>query len=338
MQAGIYIFGYGGVGYALMQLIHEKREMIARRYHVDLRVTGVETGELRICHPQGLDLQTLILCGKGSRGIYEYCRRCRLEPGPKTSRPGHILVDASPTDIRTGGPGLPAMLEAIETGMDIVAISKGALVSAFTMLQQKAEQKGRKMRFSGAAAAALPTLDVGMFSLTGAEILSMEGILNGTTNYILTSMHRQGTSFEAALQEAQQMGIAEPDCHMDISGTDSACKLLLLANCLIHAGKRLEEVELLGIDTVTPAQIEEAQRCGGKIKLIARAGHEENGWKLQVAPTVVHAESLLWSIDGTEKALMFHTDTMGRICVAGGASNPRGAAAAALKDILLILQ
>ncbi len=111
--------------------------------------------------------------------------------------------------------------------MDIVAISKGALVTNWREINEAAKIANVRIRYSGATAAALPTLDIGQFSLAGCHIEKIEGILNGTTNYILSKMNEEDITFEEALKEAQSKGIAETNPILDVSGSDSACKLLL---------------------------------------------------------------------------------------------------------------
>lgn len=159
--------------------------------------------------------------------------------------------------------------------------------------------------------------------------------LNGTTNYILTKMHDDGTSYAEALQQAQQKGIAETNPLLDVSGMDSACKLLLLSNSLLQTEYTLEDVSIRGIENVSKQDIQTAKEKGKQIKLLARAYTDDDGKvQLEVQPYAVDPNHSLAIVIGTEKGITFYTDTMGSVSSIGGASNPRGAAAAALKDVI----
>jgi homoserine dehydrogenase len=182
----------------------------------------------------------------------------------------------------------------------------------------------------------LPTLDVGLSCLAGTEVLSAEGILNGTTNYILTRMHEDGSPYGEALAEAQKMGVAEPDPSLDVEGRDTANKILLIANEVFQAGLSLQDVAVEGITKVTLQGIQRAKEEGKVIKLIGKVEKKDGRILASVAPMALAANHPLASVRGTEKAISYLTDTMDRVTVSGGKSNPLGAAAALLKDIIRI--
>ncbi|MCK7480459.1 MAG: hypothetical protein M0C28_26890 [Candidatus Moduliflexus flocculans] len=130
-------------------------------------------------------------------------------------------------------------------GRNAVAASKGALVVGLPELRKLAAENGACLRFSGATAAALPTVDVGLFSLAGARISGIQGILNGTSNYILTRMG-EGLDYGEALRVAQDQGIAEPDPSHDVGGWDTACKILLITNACLGSAYVLKDVQVAG--------------------------------------------------------------------------------------------
>lgn len=142
-------------------------------------------------------------------------------------------------------------------------------------------------------------------------------------------------TFEEALKEAQNKGIAETNPILDISGSDSACKLLLLTNSLMETEKTLTDIHIKGIEHVTKQQIRNAKEQHKIIKLIASIYKDEGGnVNLNVEPCQIEKDHPLAKVNGTEKGITFFTDTMGQVTTIGGASNPRGAAAAALKDVI----
>jgi homoserine dehydrogenase len=226
-----------------------------------------------------------------------------------------------------GEPGLTHIRTALGKGMHVITAAKGPLAFRFSELKALADQKGVSLKFSAATAAALPTVDVGEFCLAGAEI---------TTNYILTRMHREGIDYEKALAAAQALGIAEPDPSLDVEGWDTASKLVIIANHLLGASLTLNDVEVSGVTGVSRQMIEEAKAQGKFIKLIGRAAREEGRVVARVAPQALGPEHPMANIHGAQKGLTFLTDSMDRVTVTGGKSDPKGTAAAMLKDLINI--
>ena len=332
MQIKLILAGYGTVGKEFVKLIHEKASYIQKEFGLELKIAGIIGRDLKLYHPEGICTDTLLALGDGSAALHSYIEQ---HPVYNKKMEGHVFIESTPTNIESGEPGKQYILQAIENGMDIVSISKGALVTSFKEINEAARVVNVRIRYSGATAAALPTLDIGQFSLAGCKIERIESILNGTTNYILTKMHEDDSSYEEALQQAQQKGIAETNPLLDVSGMDSACKLLLLSNSLLHTEYTIEDVNMKGIENVSKQDIQKAKEQGKQIKLLARAYTYDNGIvQLEVQPYAVDPNHSLASVTGTEKGITFYTDTMGAVSSIGGASNPRGAAAAALKDVI----
>ncbi len=252
------------------------------------------------------------------------------------SLPADILVETTPTNIQDGEPGLTHLRTALQHGRHVVTAAKGPLVLFFQELKELAKRANRKLMISAATAAALPTLDVGLDCLAGTEVLLAEGILNGTTNYILTRMTEEGCPYTEALAEAQRMGIAEPDPSLDVEGRDTANKILLIANEVFQAGLTLQDIPVEGITKITPADINRARKEGKIIKLIGKVEKKNGRVRAAVAPLAIPLDHPLASVRGSEKAISYLTDTMDRVTVSGGKSNPLGAAAAILKDIIRI--
>ncbi|HHT7238209.1 MULTISPECIES: homoserine dehydrogenase [Bacillus] len=334
MKIQVVLSGYGTVGREFIKLLNEKYLYINETYGIDLVVSGVLGRNVAIHNEEGLSIQHLLMYGSGSAAIEKY-----IEHHPKeratNSISGNVLIESTVTNLKDGNPGKQYIKQAIEKQMDIVAISKGALVTNWREINEAARMANVRIRYSGATAAALPTLDIGQFSLAGCNIEKIEGILNGTTNYILTKMYEADMAFEEALQEAQNKGIAETNSTLDISGSDSACKLLLLTNSLMGVENSLTDIHVKGIENVTKQQIRNAKEENKVIKLIASAYKNEDGnLNLNVEPDEIDKEHPLAKVNGTEKGITFFTDSMGQVTTIGGASNPRGAAAAALKDVI----
>jgi homoserine dehydrogenase len=334
----VVLTGFGHVSRAFTTLLSEKRSEIEKRYGLRFEVMAVVKADG--CLFSGEPLEIGPIPHQAGRRIEEdpaWRRGMRFADIFKPSGQGGCLVECTPSDLKTGEPGLSYIIVALESGWNVVTASKGALVTAFRKLRTMAAAQGLALKFSGATAAALPTLDIGLVSLAGARIESIQGILNGTSNYILTKM-AEGFSYEKALQEAQSWGIAEPDPSDDVEGRDSAAKLLLIANACLDTDFCLEDVRIKGIAGLPAAFMSDAAAAGKSVKLLASASPRKSGraWGLEVRPSLIDSSHPLFYVNGTEKGISFFADTMGTVTLTGGRSNPRGAAAALLKDLINI--
>jgi homoserine dehydrogenase len=248
------------------------------------------------------------------------------------------LVETTPTDITDGEPGLTHIRMALGRGMHVASATKGPFLRHFAELRGLAARRGVVLKVGAAAAAALPTIDVGQVALAGTRITAFEGILNGTTNFILTRMTADAWTYADALAEAQRLGIAEPDPTLDVEGHDTANKIVVIANAVLGADLSRDAVRVQGISGVTPDDIARAKANGATLKLIGRAAWEGGRLVASVAPAALPREHPLAGVHGSEKAITYFTDTMDKITVMGGKSDPRGAAAALLKDIINIFR
>ena len=333
MKKNIIISGYGNVAKELIKLLSEKEELLKNTYGLEIKVCGIIGSKGMIAQDEGIQLEALLNYGNGSDALLQYAVDMHI-PLQQANINGDILVECSPTNIVNGEPGKTYIIDALSQGMDVIAVSKGALVTSFEEVMELANQHGAKLKYSGATAAALPTLDIGEYSLAGSTITSIVGILNGTSNYILSSMAEEQLSFKQALKNAQEKGIAEANADMDVKGFDSACKILLLANRFLGTKLALRDIKISGINEIAIEHLSVAQAEGKKLKLIAQAALHEGKAIVQVKPIMLSKEHPLFHVDGTNKGIVFETKEMGAICVTGGASHPRAAAAAALKDLI----
>jgi homoserine dehydrogenase len=334
----LIVCGFGNVGRAFARLVADKDDYLKGRYGLSLELVAlVDIGGAAIAEGESLPIieflshvekggtvETFAKIGHAGMTGVEVIARVNA----------HVLIEATPTNLATGEPGRAHIMAALDKGMDIVSANKGPLVLFYKEINELARARRSGIYMSAATSAALPTLDVGLTSLAGSKVLSIEGILNGTTNYILTRMHREKCSYDDALKAAQEMGIAETDPSLDVKGWDTRNKLLLIANRLFEGNFAPEDVEVTGITGITLDDIEAAKVEGNVIKLLGTAKHDDDQVMLRVGPEALSREHPLATIDYAEKAISFLTDTMGRITVSGGKSSPVGAAAALLKDLI----
>lgn len=334
----ILVCGFGRVGRAFARLLGDKRTLCDRTHGVRLDLVGVGELDGSLWAPGGLPP------AETAEG-FERARGFGGNPGLRTGWRGldlireaeaDVLVETTPTDIRTGEPALAHVRAALGRGWHVASANKGPFIRHYRELRALAVSRGVRLKLSAAAAAALPTLDVAETCLAGTDILAIEGVLNGTSNFILTRM-RGGQPYAEALAEAQRLGIAEPDPTLDVEGYDTANKLALIAAVCLDADLRPEEVDRTGIVKLDADEVREAAARGQVYRLVGRASRDASGRiQARVAPEPLPADHPLAAVDGAEKGITYTTDTMHRITVVGGKSDPRGAAAALLKDVLNI--
>jgi homoserine dehydrogenase len=336
----IILCGFGKVGRAFALLLHERRELLQTRHALDLDLIAVVDIGGAALAPRALsaipvaELLAHVNVGGSVEGFSTFGMPGATGAAVIESLDADLIVEATPTNLTTGEPGLRHMRAALGRGMHVVAANKGPLVLHYAELQALALEHGGQISMSAATTAALPTLDVGHIGLAGAQILGFEGILNGTTNFILSKMQQEGYQYLEALHEAQTRGIAETDPTLDVEGFDTANKLLLLANALFGKVYGPQDVTRRGITEITPPRVIEARRIGKCLKLIGRARMSHGSVHLSVAPEELPLDHPLAVVNGAEKAVTYETDTMGRITVMGGQSSPIGVAATLLKDII----
>lgn len=336
-KVNVVLMGLGHVGRAFLRLCQEKKEYCNYTYGLEIlnRALFNSKGAFVCSYVPGKeDIQKILSQEQDSSAAYNwqpFCEfetvLCRLEPG--------VLVECTPSDGKTGEPGLSHIQKALDQGWHVATANKGPLVIAYKELKDKARKKNVELKISGATAAALPALDIALNSLAGTEIHHMEGILNGTTNFILSRMS-EGKGYQEALREAQSMGIAETNPTQDMEGWDTAFKLLCLTNAIFDTDFKIRDVKVSGIENVTSSLVQDTRESGKALKLIGTMNREGGNVNLEVGVCAIDKDHPLFGVDGANKGITFYTDTMGAVTVSGGQSDPRGAAAALLKDIINI--
>lgn len=316
----VALAGFGGVGRAVAELMSRRRDRYAERYGADVRLTGVRRSRTAAIDCEGLAPGDLEGGGPAREDFLDAAQ-------------AHVLIEAGPSDFRTGGPGLHYMRQALSSGRHVVAISKGALVLDGPGLKALAEQHGARLKISGATAAALPTIDLLDYNLAGCEILSIEGILNATSNHLLTEMMEREVTLADALAAAQGAGFAEADPSLDVEGWDAASKLLILLNFGLGASLSMDDLAVGGIQHVRLADIRGWRDAGLSPRLVAYATRVGDDLRAGVELRTYPATDPFALVRGKNKAIRILTDGMGELTASGCGSEPGATAAAALKDL-----
>lgn len=334
MGVNIALIGCGNVGQGFLSLLLEKKR--------ELDSQGLKINVVAVCDklrgsaydPDGLNLaKVLELASKSEISSYPGVIT-EIDPiSAITKTNANVVLEATWTDLKTGEPAYTYMKEALSAKKHVITTNKGPVLLYLKDLKRLAEINGVEFLFEGVVLSGTPVFNLVRECLPGSEITSFRGILNGTTNYILTKME-EGMDFEEALKEAQRLGYAEANPTMDVEGWDAGAKALILANVLMDASLRLSDIYCEGITALKVSDIKSALSKGKRYKLIAR-GYKENGLvKVAVAPEEVPLSDPLANISGTLNAVTFSTDTIGEITVVGRGAGGREAGYALFSDLI----
>jgi homoserine dehydrogenase len=226
------------------------------------------------------------------------------------------------------------VLRAIEAGRHVVTANKQLLSRYGEELWEAARSRGVQLRFEGAVAGVVPVIRVLQESLAGATIDRVHGIVNGTTNFILTEMARTGMSFEQALGEAQRLGYAEADPSEDVDGRDAAAKMAILARLAFDTPVHLDQVPYEGIEQIKPDDLEYARELGLGLKLVGTAERIGDGLSVRVHPLFLYPGHPLASVNGPFNAVTVESEAITEITMSGpGAGGPQ-TASAVLGDVI----
>jgi homoserine dehydrogenase len=307
-QINLAVLGFGNVGRAFCRYIEKTGE--SEHGKINIRVVADSSGTLLIQSPEQLaGLLTFKEAGGSLREFapaesiidaQRFIKACRLENI-------HCLVESLPTNVTDGQPALDLLGEALSQGINVVTADKGPLVHGFEALKKAAESGASRFAFTGTTGVAIPP------EIRENKVLGIRGVLNGTSNFILTAMQQQGLSFDEALAIAQRDGIAEPDPSLDVAGWDTACKILILANALMNANARLPEVSRIGIGEETQRLIEVARATNRIVRLVGRARIWQGRVRVSVAPKLLDKDSPFYAVNGTSKAAVFRTAEQGEV-------------------------
>jgi homoserine dehydrogenase len=226
------------------------------------------------------------------------------------------------------------VLRALEAGRHVVTANKQLLSQHGEEVFDAARSGAVQLRFEGAVAGVVPAIRVMAESLAAAHIERVHGIVNGTTNYILTEMARTGASYEEALREAQQLGYAEADPTEDVTGKDAAAKMAILARLAFNAAVRLDEVSYEGIERLTSDDIAYARELGLSLKLIGSAERTGDGIAVHVYPAFLYADHPLASVNGAFNAVTIESPAITEITLSGPGAGGVQTASAVLGDVV----
>jgi homoserine dehydrogenase len=309
----IVFMGFGNVGRALARLFLDKEALLRDQYNLTYRAVGIATGRHGVAlDSRGLDLQeALALAGQG-QSIHTLSPAEPPEDGLEFIRAcaADVLFENTPVNYQTGQPAIDHIRTALENGMHAITANKGSVVHAYDRLTTLANKHGKRFLFESTVMDGAPVFGLWRETLPAAEIRSFEGILNSTSNLILTLME-DGKSFAEALAVTESIGIAESDPQGDTQGWDAAIKVAALVTVLMGVPLTPNQVDREGIENISLEDVTSAASERTRWKLLCRAEKRAGEIHASVRPTLVGPDSALFNVQGTSSAITFQSDVLG---------------------------
>ena len=310
----IAILGLGNVGTGVARLLMDHSDRIARHAGRKLHLKRAVVRDMR------------------------KARSCTLPSGVLTDNVDEVINDPEIQVVAQliGGtePARTIMLRLLESGKDVVTANKALLAEHGPELFDRARELGRSIAFEAAVAGGVPIVANISQHLSANQIESLQGILNGTSNFIVSRMEEHGLGYDEAVAEAQRRGYAEADPAMDVDGSDAAQKLAILAHLAFGARVHWRDIPRQGIDTLDVADIRYARELGYRIKLLAVAQLADEGLELNVSPMLVKMGTPLAEVRGANNAISVNADAVGRLFFHGLGAGQMPTASAVVADMI----
>lgn len=308
----VAILGFGTVGEGIYKIIEEKREQFKAQWDAELEVVKIlvrDASQKRDGVNQALLTESIdeVLAIPNLDVVFEAI---------VGEEPAYSYLDA-----------------AIEKHVNVVTANKVMFAKFGQALQEKAQRYGVQVGFEATTAGGVPVIKTMQTILRVNDVNKVQGILNGTSNYILTQMRTEGISFDEALKNAQDLGYAEADPYNDVSGQDAFKKLMILSSLAFGKQPNWTDVTVIGISNITLQQVQEAAENGQRYRHIAEVAIDEDGQiSAKIGPELVNAAHPLYSIDGVDNAVSLDTDYIGKLTLVGPGAGMYPTASVMLED------
>jgi len=333
----LLLIGFGTVGQGLAELLVEKEKTLNDQYGFKCTVVGIsDMLKGSVYNNDGIDLNKALEAVRSKTKLSEL-------PGGYDgdalsmikSAEADMVVEMTYTDIKTAEPATSHIRAALERGMHVTTTNKGPTALHFHELSKLAGEKGVRFLYEGTVISGTPLLNLIRETLAGSSISEIKGILNGTTNYILSRME-EGLSYDDALAKAQELGYAEAVPDADVLGWDALAKVTILANAVFGAKCKPDDFPCQGITEITAEAIAAAKKKGKRFKLIGKVWHDGNSVRAAVAPEEVDMSHPLAGIMGATNAVTITTDTLTDVTVVGPGAGKKETGYSVLVDIVAV--
>ena len=331
------LIGFGNVGQGLVQILHDRSPFFEQAYRARFEIVAVCTlSKGNIYHPNGLSPQSL-LDGQAAGSWDGISADHHDWPTDKiiAESTADVIVELSYTDLQTAEPALTYIRGALNASKHVITANKGPIALYYPQLLELARSKNLTIGVEGTVMSGTPAVTLGLDALMGAGITKVQGILNGTTNYILTQMENN-IAYADALSEAQAKGYAEADPSGDVDGYDAAAKVVIIANLLMGLPLTLTDINRTGISQLTLDDIKAAQSANERWKLIGTVEKHTDGFTAAVKPIRLPVSHPLAGVAGATNAITYTTDLMGDVTLIGPGAGRQETGYAIIEDLLAL--
>ena len=313
-KINIGVIGFGTIGSSVVKILLRRRKLFRDR--------------------TGIDLNLVLVCDKDLRS-----RRDVSVPKKMLTRDANKVIRHPDIDVVVeliGGvhPAKEIVMKALASGKHVVTANKLLLASEGEAIFKKAKEAGKEIFFEASVAGGIPIIKSIREGLQANTFYSIMGILNGTSNYILSRMSSEGATFKAALKEAQSKGFAESNSSLDIKGVDSANKIAILSLLAFGKKPKMKDIYVEGIEGISPVDIQYAKEWGYTVKLLAIAKRDGNQLGVRVHPTLLPSRYLLSSVSGAYNAILIDAGLVGKQVYYGQGAGKLPTTSAVLSDIM----
>src|SRR5215469_2008422 len=333
------IIGFGVVGQGLAELVASKQELLRQQFALDVKLVSVANGRHGFIYREsGLDIPLLLELAARRRPLTEHPGIVHwTQPLDGLLTTGaDVLAEPTGTNLRDAEPGMSHVRAALTLGIHVITANKGPVALAAHELLALAKQRSLQLRMESTVMAGTPVISTLCEGVAGATVRSIRGILNGTTNYILSAM-ASGRDYADVLAEAQALGYAEADPTADVEGYDAVAKVLILAALVFNQALKPAQVVRQGITDVIRDQMLQALKEGKRIKLIGSLFfNEENQLQARVEPLALPEHDILAQIDGVMNALTFQADTLSQVTIVGPGAGRLQTGQGLLADLIAV--
>jgi len=325
------------VGREFARMLVERRAELRRERGLEASVVAILTGHHgRVENAKGIDLRKAVRLAQAGRSLAPCGRQIRVDTTAFLRRArADIVVEVTPLRIAEEQAALDHIVAALSSGKHVITANKGPVVYHYRRLRDLARRKGVGFRYEGTVMDGAPVFNLFQETLRGAHVESFEGILNSTSNFILSEIEA-GRSYEDGVEAARRMGFLEADSAMDLEGWDATAKACLIANVLMGGRLRPETVPRQGIAGISSARVQGARALSRRVKQVARGWREGREVRASVTVEELPLEHPLASVEGTSNALLARTDMLGELLVSERNPGLRQTAFALYSDLIAI--
>lgn len=316
----IAVLGLGTVGSGVKNILQEKKELLKERI---FQKTGLE---------REIEIKRILI--RDINKVYDVDKELLTEDFEDILNDEDIKIVVE----LIGGsqPATDYMIKAMKANKNVITANKLAIAKSNGLLEKVAKENNVRFMYEASVAGTVPVIKVINDSLVGNSISKISGIVNGTTNYILSKMTNENKSFEEALKSAQDLGFAESDPSSDIDGCDSLYKIAILSKLAFNTEIDLEKISKQGIRDITKTDIENAKNNSKRIKFLAQAEKKEGEVVISVSPVQIDSKHPLANVEGAMNAVYISCDNAGEIMLQGAGAGSRPTASAVVSDIFSV--